>query len=91
MLRFNHHFALFSSFPFRRTGYLTAESKIMTNAQDEVSSMPESERRTASPFALALERSQLARDLKKVFEDMGNTGKEKSLKRKYRSSTFLQL
>ncbi len=45
----------------------------MTNAQDEVSSTPETERRV-SAFALALERSQLARDLKRVFQDIGNTG-----------------
>jgi hypothetical protein len=44
----------------------------MSHAQEEMGSRPE-ERQT-SPFGLALERSQLAQDLKQIYEDMCHTG-----------------
>jgi hypothetical protein len=45
----------------------------MSHAQEEMGSRPE-ERQT-SPFSLALERSQLAQDLKQIYDDMCHTGK----------------
>eukprot|EP00095_Tigriopus_kingsejongensis_P000669 maker-scaffold340_size202118-snap-gene-0.20 protein:Tk00669 transcript:maker-scaffold340_size202118-snap-gene-0.20-mRNA-1 annotation:"conserved hypothetical protein" len=57
----------------RRVDYLHKEAEIMLNAQDEVSMMPADEPRP-SQFALALERSQLAQILKKVFDDVSLTG-----------------
>lgn len=57
----------------RRVGYLTAEAKTMMNAQDEVASMTEDNQ--MSPFELALERSELAQDLKDIFESMCFNGK----------------
>ena len=45
----------------------------MSHAQEEMGSRPE-ERQT-SPFSLALERSQLAQDLKQIYEDMCHSGK----------------
>ena len=58
---------------YRRTHYLTNEEKILVALQDEFMALPVAERR--SPFAEALERSDLARALKKVFDDMCSSGK----------------
>ena len=44
----------------------------MSLAQEEMASRPEDKQ--TSPFGLALERSQLAQDIKQIYEDMCHTG-----------------
>ena len=56
----------------RRVGYLTAEAKTMDEAADHASSMPEDTR--VSAFELAQDRSQLAKDLKEIYESMRYSG-----------------
>jgi hypothetical protein len=45
----------------------------MSRAQEEMASRPEDKQ--TSPFSLALERSQLAQDLRQIYEDISHTGK----------------
>ena len=52
-----------------RVGYLDAEAKTMSNAQDEVK-----EEGQISPFRLCLDRSELAQHLKQIFEEMTDKG-----------------
>ena len=56
----------------RRTGYLEEQARLILHAQDSMASRNEK----VSAFALALEVSELARDLKKVFEDVSHTGND---------------
>ena len=66
----------------RRVGYLTAEAKIMDNAANEVAedkrlattAMSGTSGSPMSPFELAKERSQLARDLKEIYEAIRDSG-----------------
>ena len=59
-----------------RVGYLDAEAKTMSNAQDEVasatSSLPDDS--PMSAFRLCLDRSELAQHLKQIFEEMTDKG-----------------
>ena len=52
-----------------RVGYLDAEAKTMSNAQDEVK-----EEGQLSPFRLCLDRSELSQHLKQIFEEMTDKG-----------------
>ncbi|KAI9564992.1 hypothetical protein GHT06_008734 [Daphnia sinensis] len=58
----------------RRVAYLSAEAKLMTSTQDDVSSeLPDDP--LDVPYHLILQRSQLARDLRRVYEDLQTSGK----------------
>ena len=63
----------FYLFYFRRAGYLTDQSRIMTEIQDEIAAARDVQRKP-SPFAEALERSDLAKELKKIFDDVSHSG-----------------
>ena len=56
----------------RRIAYLSEEAKIMTTAQDDIAGNPEDSPK--SPFHLILQQSQLARDLRTIYEDLQATG-----------------
>lgn len=56
----------------RRCGYLSGESKSLLNIQEEVAAMPEDSQ--VSPFAVALDRSQIAQSLKAIFEEITHNG-----------------
>ncbi|XP_040581661.1 GATOR1 complex protein NPRL3 [Lepeophtheirus salmonis] len=60
----------------RRTGYLTSESKILNQAQDEIVSMAmeSPDFQGPSPFQVAHEKSQLAKELKQIFIDVCRSG-----------------
>lgn len=69
----------------RRIGYLEKEVKLMLNAYDEhsvtvsenmSSATSPSFTNASSPFDAVLEVSQLARDLKKVFDNVTHTGEQ---------------
>ncbi len=66
------HYAHISD-QYRRSGYLRREAGIMIKAQDEVAAMAPEEKPT-SAFSLVETRSELARELTKVFKDVKNTG-----------------
>ena len=51
---------------------MTAEAKTMDEAADHAASMPDDQR--VSAFELAQERSQLARDLKEIYDSMRQSG-----------------
>lgn len=53
--------------------YLSKESKCMLTLHDEASSP--SEENNTSPYAIILQKSQLARELKKIFQDLHTYGK----------------
>ncbi|XP_064611275.1 GATOR1 complex protein NPRL3-like [Liolophura sinensis] len=55
-----------------RCHYLTAQTKIILSIHDEVAAMPEDS--CDSPFKLILEKSQLAKDLKYVYDSLCDTG-----------------
>lgn len=57
----------------RRSGYLLDQTQIMMKIQDNLQADQDGEKHV-SRFAMALEASQLARDLKKVYEDLCQTG-----------------
>ncbi|XP_041362613.1 GATOR complex protein NPRL3-like isoform X2 [Gigantopelta aegis] len=56
----------------RRCQYLSLQAKIMMAANDEVAALPED--CLVSPYKLILERSQLAQELKKVYDSVLATG-----------------
>jgi hypothetical protein len=55
-----------------RCGYLSAETKLMIGAHDEVSAMPEDS--SESPYKLILGKSRLAKDLKRIYEHLSTEG-----------------
>lgn len=58
----------------RRVAYLSEEAKVMTSTQDDISSeLPDDP--LDVPYHLILQRSQLARDLRRVYEDLQISGK----------------
>lgn len=58
----------------RRVAYLSEEAKIMTSTQDDMSSgMPDES--LDAPYHFILQRTQLARDLRRIFEDLQTSGK----------------
>lgn len=57
-----------------RCGYLSAETKLMVALHDEVSAMPEDSMHEESPYKMILGKSRLAKDLKRVYESLSNTG-----------------
>lgn len=56
-----------------RVGYFSEQARIIIKAQDDTASLPD-DRRQVTPFQLALERSQLCRELKDVFDSISYTG-----------------
>lgn len=64
----------------RRCGYLESQAKILLHTQDELAH-DEEKGKKSSPFAKALEVSQLARDLKRVFHDISQTGMNRIMNR----------
>ncbi|ELU15283.1 hypothetical protein CAPTEDRAFT_221562 [Capitella teleta] len=56
-----------------RCGYLTQQKNIMWTIQDDVAMLPE-DQRCESPFKIMLKKSQLAKQLKKVHDDVCKTG-----------------
>jgi len=61
----------------RRCGYLTQEANILWQLQEEVANLPAEAQVDISPFAMALQggpKSQLARSLKIIFEDISHNG-----------------
>ncbi|XP_071108105.1 GATOR1 complex protein NPRL3-like [Haliotis cracherodii] len=56
----------------RRCQYLSTQAKIMMAVHDEVAALPEDS--LEPPFKLILQRSQLARELKSVFDSLVSTG-----------------
>jgi hypothetical protein len=59
-------------FEENRCGYLSAETKLMIRAHDEVSAMPEDS--SESPYKLILGKSRLAKDLKRIYEHLSTEG-----------------
>lgn len=58
----------------RRMAYLSREAKIMTTTQEDMASgLPDDT--VDAPYHLILQRSQLARDLRRVYEDLQTSGK----------------
>ena len=55
-----------------RVGFMTHQIKTLISAQDEVSSLPEDQQ--DSVFSLAAERSQLARDIERIYHDLCAVG-----------------
>ena len=58
----------------RRVAYLSEEAKIMTSAQDDLSCVLDPDMALESPFHLIQQRSQLARDLRRIYEDLQTSG-----------------
>ena len=62
---------------FRRCGYLSKEANILWQLQEEVANLPAESQADISPFAMALQggpKSQLAKSLKTIFEDISHNG-----------------
>ena len=59
----------------RRCGYLSEEANFLRMLQDEVANLPDDEQ-AHSPFAMALQagKSQLAKSLQNIFEDISHHG-----------------
>ncbi|KAG5832170.1 hypothetical protein ANANG_G00288250 [Anguilla anguilla] len=58
----------------RRCQYLTREAKLMLAAQDEVTTMTETDGSPQSPFRQILPKCKLARDLKEAYDSLCTTG-----------------
>lgn len=56
----------------KRVGYLSSQTKCLISAQDEVAAFAEAEQE--HPFSLAVDRSELARDIKQIHEELCSTG-----------------
>ncbi|XP_061079619.1 GATOR complex protein NPRL3 isoform X6 [Conger conger] len=58
----------------RRCQYLTREAKLMLAAQEEVTTMTDSDGSPQSPFRQILPKCKLARDLKEAYDSLCTTG-----------------
>lgn len=60
----------------KRCGYLSNQARIMLAVQDEIATLPEPDC-YQSPFALLLNRSEVTRDLTKIFRELSFRGEVK--------------